>query len=172
MMVEFPGYGRSEGSPSQEAITAVMQKAWDTLAARPEVDKQSIILMGRSIGAGATCQLAARRPSCAVILMSPFTSIKAFAPRYMAPPFLVRDSFDNLATIRSYREPLLVFHGTRDNIIPFRHGRTLADAAENGRLVSYDCGHNDMPTSTPRFWQEIDLFLRQACPNSGFQVAD
>jgi len=160
MMVEFPGYGRSEGAPSQQAITETMQKAYDVLAVRPDVDANRIILMGRSIGAGATCQLAERRPSRAMILISPFTGVRSFAPRYLVPPFLVKDPFDNLAVVRSYRQPLLIFHGTRDDIIPFRHGQALAAAAADGRLVSFESGHNDLPTGT-RFWQAIDAFFRE-----------
>jgi fermentation-respiration switch protein FrsA (DUF1100 family) len=162
MMVEYPGYGRSEGAPSQKTISATLQKAYDVLAARPDVDEKRIILMGRSVGTGATCQLANLRPAFAMILISPFISVTSFAPRYLVPPFLVKDPFNNLSIIRSYKKPLLIFHGTRDDIIPYRHGKTLADAAENSRLVSFECGHNDMPTGSPRFWEEIDAFFRHA----------
>ncbi len=163
MMVEFPGYGRSEGTPSQPTITATMQKAYDVLVARPDVDADRIILMGRSLGAGATCQLAARRPSRALILISSFESVAAFAPRYLVPPLLVKDPFDNLAVIRSYRQPVLIMHGIRDEVIPYRHGQALAAAALNinSKLVSFESGHNDLPTHGARFWQEIDTFLRQ-----------
>ena len=90
-----------------------------------------------------------------MILISPLISLTAFAPRYLVPPFLVKDPFDNLAVVRAYRPPLLIFHGTRDDVIPFRHGQTLAQAAADGRLVSFENGHNDLPTGT-RFLQAID----------------
>ncbi|MCP3951539.1 MAG: alpha/beta hydrolase [Desulfobacterales bacterium] len=161
MMVEFPGYGRSEGAPSQPTITAAMLKAHDILAARPDVDANRIILMGRSLGAGATCQLAARRPSRGLVLVSPFTRITAFAPRYLVPPFLVKDPFDNLAVIRAYRQPVLIMHGARDEVIPYRHGQTLAATAFNGKLVTFESGHNDLPTGSHRFWEAIDAFFQQ-----------
>lgn len=162
MMVEYPGYGRSQGTPSQKTISATMQKAYDVLVARPDVDPERIILMGRSVGAGAACQLARLRPACAMILISPFISVTSFARRYLVPPVLVKDPFDNLAVIRSFKKPLLIVHGTKDEIIPYRHGTALAAAAENSRLVSLDCGHNDMPTDAPYFWQEIDTFFEHA----------
>jgi len=161
LMVEFPGYGRSDGSPSQRTITATMLKAYDVVATRPDVDANRIILMGRSLGGGAVCQLAARRPIRGLILVSAFTSVTAFAPRYLAPPFLVKDPFDNLAVIRAQREPVLIIHGTRDEIIPYRYGQTLAAAAPDGKLVSFNSGHNDLPTDSRQFWQAIDEFLQR-----------
>lgn len=161
LMVEFPGYGRSQGSPSQRTITATMLKAYDVIAARPDVDADRIILMGRSLGGGAVCQLADRRPIRGLILVSAFTSVTAFAPRYLAPPFLVKDPFDNLAVIRAFRRPVLIIHGSRDEIIPYRHGQTLAAAAPDGNLVSFSSGHNDLPTDSRQFWQAIDEFLRR-----------
>ena len=161
MMVEFPGYGRSEGSPSQSTITATLHKALAVLVARPDVDADRIILMGRSLGAGAICQLAARQPARGLILVSPFTSITAFAPRYLVPPFLVKDPFDNLAVIRAYRQPVLIMHGVRDEVIPYRHGQALSAAAFNSKLVSFEAGHNDLPTDDDRFWEAIDAFFRK-----------
>lgn len=161
MLVEFPGYGRSEGKPSQKRITATFVAAYDRLAARPEVDGSRIVLMGRSLGGGAICQLAKRRPSAAMILLSTFTSMKSYAKRSLiAPGFLVRDTFDSLAVVRDYTGPILVFHGKSDRVIPYRHGEKLVEAATNGRLVTYHCGHNDCPPDPEHFWNEIAIFLR------------
>ena len=161
LMVEFPGYGRSQGSPSQQTITAAMLKAYDMVAARPDVDADRIILMGRSLGGGAVCRLAAQRPIRGLILVSAFTSVTAFAPRYLVPSFLVKDPFDNLSVIRAFDKPTLIIHGTRDEIIPYRHGQALAAAARDGKLVSFRSGHNDLPTDSRQFWQAIDDFLRK-----------
>jgi fermentation-respiration switch protein FrsA (DUF1100 family) len=94
--------------------------------------------------------------------MSTFTSVRAFAIRYLAPPFLVRDPFDNLTALRNYAGPLLLMHGKRDEVIPYAHSKKLLEAAPNARLISYDCGHNDCPPDWRAFWQEIESFLRQA----------
>ncbi len=160
-MVEFPGYGRSLGSPSQQTINDIMLKAYDVVAARPDVDATRIILMGRSLGGGAVCQLAARRPIRGLMLVSAFTSVTAFAPRYLVPPFLVKDPFDNLAVIRVLNKPVLIIHGTRDEIIPYRHGQELAAGAPDGKLVSFNSGHNDLPTDSRQFWQAIDEFIQR-----------
>lgn len=159
LLVEYPGYGRSDGSPSQRSISKVMTAAYDMLAARKDIDPQRIVLFGRSVGGGAVCTLAARRPSAALILQSSFTSIRAFAAKYLVPPFLVLDPFDNLSVVKDYSKPVLIIHGTYDEIIPYNHGVALHRAAPKGKMITYACGHNDLPPDQRVFWNDIRLFL-------------
>jgi fermentation-respiration switch protein FrsA (DUF1100 family) len=160
LLVEYPGYGRSAGSPSQESISETFTRAYDTLAARPDVDPARNVFFGRSLGGGAVCDLAAKRPAAALILMSCFTSVRSFAIRYLAPSFLIRDPFDNLAVVRDYSGPVLVIHGRFDEIIPFGHGNTLHAAARNGKMIAYDAGHNDCPPDWSVFWRDVEEFLK------------
>jgi fermentation-respiration switch protein FrsA (DUF1100 family) len=162
LLVEFPGYGRSAGKPTQTNLTETFVTAYDLMTQQKDVDSARIILYGRSIGGGAICSLLNERPSAAVILMSTFSSVRSFAPRYLVPPFLVRDPFDNLSVIRNYHGPLLILHGKQDEVIPYAHGKRLFDASSNARLISYDCGHNDCPPEWREFWKEVEHFLRQA----------
>jgi len=160
LLVEYPGYGRSEGSPSQTSITEAFVAAYDELASRPDIDSSRIVLMGRSLGGGAVCALSTKRPAAGLILMSTFTSARSFAKRYLAPSFLVRDPFDNLAAVGEYQGPVLVMHGRHDTLIPFSHGQALHQAARQGKLVSYEAGHNDCPPDWKVFWEDIEAFLR------------
>lgn len=161
LLVEYPGYGRSEGSPSQKSISEVFNSAYDMLVSRADVDTQRIVLFGRSVGGGAVCDLAAQRPSAALILISSFTSTRPFATRYLAPGFLMRDPFDNLEAVRSYDNPILIMHGKFDEIIPYSHGKTLYKAAKNGKMITYSSGHNDCPPNWDIFWKDIEMFLRE-----------
>jgi pimeloyl-ACP methyl ester carboxylesterase len=160
LLVEYPGYGRSAGKPSQESITETFIAAYDELTARKDIDGSRIVLFGRSLGGGAVCALAAQRPSKALILMSTFTSVRSFAVRYMVPGFFVKDPFDNLALVRSYSGPILFLHGKYDNVIPFRHSVSLQKVAKNSQLIAYDAGHNDCPPNWDDFWQHMESFLR------------
>lgn len=162
LLVEYPGYGRSAGTPSQSSITEVFVTAYDEIVARPSIDSTRVVLFGRSLGGGAVCALAAKRPSVAMILVSTFTSVRSFANHYYAPGFLVRDPFDNLECVRSYTGPVLIIHGRRDTLIPYDHGVTLHGAARQGTLVTYDCGHNDCPPDPAAFQQDVAGFLREA----------
>ena len=159
LLVEYPGYGRSEGSPSQGSITDAFISAYDFVAGRKDVDSARIIFFGRSIGGGAVCALARNRPSAALILISTFTSVRSFALKYFVPGFLMRDPFDNLETVGSYSGPVLIIHGKKDEIIPFSHGIALSNAARNRKMIAYDCGHNDCPPDPVLFWEDIKVFL-------------
>jgi len=161
LLVEYPGYGRSGGRPTQRSITDAFLMAYDGVLKRSDVDPSRIILMGRSLGGGAVCALAELRPSAALIMMSAFTGVRAFALRYLMPPFLVRDPFDNLSVIRKYRHPVLIIHGQRDEIVPYSHGLRLHRAARKGRMITYAAGHNDCPPEWNRFWEDIEAFLHE-----------
>jgi pimeloyl-ACP methyl ester carboxylesterase len=161
LLVEYPGYGRSKGAPSQKSITETFTKAYDIMAAREDIDPSKIILFGRSLGGGAVCALADKRPSAALILMSTFTSARSFASKYLAPPFLVRDPFDNLAVVGRYPEPVLVVHGKFDEVIPYSHGSALHQAARQGKMITYDSGHNDCPPRWDIFWSDVASFLKE-----------
>ncbi len=162
LLVEYPGYGYSSGAPSQESIAEAMIAAYDRLLTRDWVDPRRILGYGRSLGGGAILVLAQHRPLAALVLQSTFTSVRAFAGRFLVPGFLVRDPFDNISAIQAYRGPVLVLHGTSDPLIPFEHGQALAAALPSARLLGLDCGHNDCPPDWLQLWQEIFAFLQQS----------
>ena len=161
LLVEYPGYGRSSGVPTQKSITQAFVAAYDSLLAQKGVDPKRIILFGRSVGGGAICALALQRPSAALILMSTFTSVQSMASKFLVPPFLVRDPFDNLNVIQQYQGPVLLIHGRDDNIIPFSHSSQLHQAADNSCLIAYEAGHNDCPPDWHQFWKDVAAFLAE-----------
>ena len=159
LLVEYPGYGRSEGEPGETSLTETFIAAYDSLISKPEVDAARIVLFGRSVGSGAICALAGARPSAAMILMSPFSSISSMASDYYLPGFLVKDTFDNLSLIKSYNNPILFVHGSRDRIIPYKHSQKLLAASRYGELITYDKGHNNLIEDWNLFWNEVRPFL-------------
>jgi fermentation-respiration switch protein FrsA (DUF1100 family) len=158
LLVEYPGYGRSAGAPSQASIVATFLAAYDRLASDPRIDANNIAVYGRSLGGGAVAQLAKQRPVRAMILESSFTSVADLARHYGIPRWLVRDPFDSLAVVREFRQPLLLLHGSRDEIIPVDHSRALAAANSAAELQEYACGHNDCAPQ----WELVRTFLAQA----------
>lgn len=159
LLVEYPGYGRSGGRPSEENITAAAVAAYDAVINRDDVDPRRVVAFGRSLGGGAACALSRERPLAAIILQSPFTSTRPFARRMLLPGFLVRDVFDNRTALAAYGGPVLVLHGIHDDIIPVGHGRELARTAPRGRLVELSCAHNDCPPDYGEFLRIVARFL-------------
>lgn len=147
LLVEYPGYGRSEGAPSEASIRDAMVAAYDWAVSRG-IAPGRIVGWGRSLGGGALCALARERPLSALILESTFTSASSMAASLGVPGFLVRDPFDNLSLVREFRQPLLLLHGERDRVIPVRHADALSEAASGAELVLMQCGHNDCPRPT------------------------
>lgn len=145
-LVSYPGFGRSQGNPSERTMAETFVGAYDLLTARDDVDPDRVILMGRSMGGGAACLLAARRPSAALVLISTYESMLAMSRRYLVPAFLVKSPLDNLTVVRGYKNPVLVLHGPEDRIIPYSHGVALAEAAPDATFWTYEnVAHVDCP---------------------------
>jgi uncharacterized protein len=159
LLVEYPGYGRSTGSPSEAGIRGVMDAAYDRIAADARVDRSRIFGFGQSLGGGAICLLANDRPLRALILQSTFPSLDIFAGKYWAPAFLLRDHFDNLSSVARFQGPLLVIHGREDQLIPWQQGRRLAAASKNSMFELYDCGHGCWDPKRLPFWHDAIPFL-------------
>ena len=162
LLVEYPGYGRSEGEPGEALIRETMLKAFDTLVAMPEVDPTRIVAYGQSLGGGAVGTLAAQRPLRALILQSTFTSLRPFAKQWLVPQFLLRDTYDTLAVVREFPGPVLVIHGTEDPFIPVVQGRELAAAARQSTYHEYACGHTCWDYDRIPLWDDVGKFLRGA----------
>jgi pimeloyl-ACP methyl ester carboxylesterase len=163
LLVEYPGYGRAPGSPSEKSITESAIALYDWAAKDPRIDPKRILAYGRSLGGGAAVRVAINRPVAAMILESAFTSVADFAARFLAPGAIIRDRFDNRKSLASFRGPLLVLHGRHDTIVPFAHGKELATIVPGATFVELNCGHNDCPRS----WDAIRRFLDAALPLSG-----
>ncbi|HUU00472.1 MAG TPA: alpha/beta hydrolase [Myxococcota bacterium] len=161
LLPEFRGYGRSAGSPSQQAIADDFAKFYDLVVLHPEVDASRVVFHGRSIGGGAVCALAALRRPAAMILQSTFTSLRSMAARFMLPGFLVADPFENIEVVRKLDAPLLVIHGRADDLIPFAQGEKLYAAAQRGKFIAYECDHNGCPPDWDRYWKDIRLWLSE-----------
>ncbi len=160
LLVEYRGYGRSDGSPSEKGIVTDFTAAYDKVTARDEIDSKRVVFFGRSIGTGVACSLARHRKPNAIILASPMRSIPSIASKMLVPRFIIKDKFDNEDFLETYDGPVLILHGKEDRIIPYDHGDKLHRVTPNSRLVSFvDTGHNDMPTYSEEFWNPIVEFL-------------
>jgi fermentation-respiration switch protein FrsA (DUF1100 family) len=161
---EYRGYGRSAGKPDEAGMIGDAVRFYDELVKRPDVDKERIVIHGRSLGGGPACALASQRPCRALVLQSVFTSAADMAKKYFAPGFLAKHPFHNDRILPTLDVPVFISHGTYDEIIPVAHARTLAGLARHATLVEYPCTHNGFPGEGKEedYWQRIEAFLRDA----------
>ena len=127
LAVEYPGYGIYKGSANEESILEDSESVYEYLVSTMKIDPQEIIVLGRSIGSGPATYLASKRKVGALILMSPFTSIRAVV-KDMAGSWaqhLFKERFNNLEAIKKVSCPTFIVHGQRDRIIPFEHSKKL-----------------------------------------------
>jgi fermentation-respiration switch protein FrsA (DUF1100 family) len=161
---EYRGYGRSAGKPSEKDIAADMVSFYDLLIRRPDVDPSRIMFHGRSVGGGVAADLAMRRTPQALILESTFTSIARMAQKFGAPTFLIKHPFRTDRVVAALDVPMLIFHGTRDTVVPVSHGRQLHQLARRATYVEYNSDHNDFPGegNEEAYWREVQSFLGRA----------
>ena len=142
LLVEYPGYGGSPGSPNINTITKIAHAAYDFAIRRLDVNVLKIFAYGRSLGGGPAAILARDRKVAGLILESTYTSMAALASEKGLPSVLLRETYDPESILSQTNLPSLVIHGSQDQLIYKTHGRELAAASENGKLIELNCGHN------------------------------
>ncbi|HEX4962020.1 MAG TPA: alpha/beta hydrolase [Thermoanaerobaculia bacterium] len=161
LAVDFPGYGRSSGTPSEEGLMATGDAAvaWARGSGRP------VVACGWSLGAAVALGAAARHPEGVngLIALSPWTTLAEVAVGIfpaVAVKAMLRERYDSRAAAREVRVPALVVHGELDDLIPVTQGKEIAGAlAGPARWVPVPrTGHNDL-LGRPLVWQEIGAFL-------------
>jgi hypothetical protein len=145
-LVDYRGYGRSGGSPSEDGLYRDGRAVYREAITRG-FGADRIILFGESLGSAIALQLALDRPCAALVLETPFLSIPAMAREHypFAPLFLIRTRFDNEAKIAAVTVPTLLILAELDEIAPPAHGRRLFELASGPKTLVVIPGahHND-----------------------------
>jgi uncharacterized protein len=131
--LEYRGYGRSEGSPSESGIYQDADAAYQYLLNHLGAHPRSIISFGQSLGTAVAANLAARKEVGAVVLEAPFPSASVLASRFFwflpGMHLLVHGQLDTAARLKRVTVPLLIVHCTQDPVIPFELGQATYAAA-------------------------------------------
>ena len=132
LIPDYLGYGLSGGEPSEAGCYATADAAYDWLAHSSEADASKIIVGGWSLGAAVAADLAVRKPVAGLMMLSPFTSAADMAAvhfPFLPTGLLLKHHFENLKKIPQVKVPILIGHGTLDDIVPFEMSKRLAAAA-------------------------------------------
>ncbi|MCB9077424.1 MAG: alpha/beta hydrolase [Anaerolineaceae bacterium] len=146
-IIDYRGYGQSEGRPSEAGSYLDAEAAWQHLVEDRQMRPEQIIIVGRSLGGGIASWLAQHHRAGALVLESTFTSIPDMAARQY--PFLpvrplARVRYNTLARVSTLTMPILIVHSPHDEVIPYDHGRQLFEAApEPKQFLKTAGGHND-----------------------------
>lgn len=143
-LMYYPGYGGSDGSPSQEAIHRNALLLFDKVHAA----HAHVTVIGRSLGSGAAMQLASERPVASLILVTPYDSVLAIASErfWMFPiRWLLKDTFDSANLAPGINVPTLLIAAEHDDVIPAASTHRLFKAFKPGVAnlkVLPGTGHN------------------------------
>lgn len=160
-LINYRGYGESEGSPSAAHLIADARAVVDAMVRRWDGDRE-LILFGRSIGSGVAAQAARAADVDGLILMSPYRSLAHLAKRqvpWLPVRWLLRHRIDTTAAIGTLPPRILVLLGKRDPIIPTEESRALVDQlSPPPEVVEFQAGHN-VPLTSPQIWPHIVGFV-------------
>lgn len=149
LALDYRGYGKSEGSPDERGVYRDAEAAYRYLTEIRRFAPRDIVVYGQSLGGAVAIDLASRHECGGLIVESSFTSGREMARRAFRIPlfeYVPQSRFDSLAKIRNVRCPILIVHGTRDEVIPFAMGQRLYEAAPEPKtfLAVEGAGHNDV----------------------------
>ena len=125
---EYPGYSVYKSDHiSEQTIIEDAEVVLQYLNEKCNVPLDRVFLMGRSLGSGPACYLAAKYQVAGLVLVSAFTSILDVASEHFGffGKLLLKNRFNNLENIRKVKCPTLIIHGTEDSFVPFSHAKML-----------------------------------------------
>lgn len=165
LIISYRGYAESTGKPSESGIyedgVSALSYLQDSLKIKPE----DIVIMGRSIGTTVAINTAMHQPIGGLILVTPLTSGYEMAQQ-MVPSLasIATNTFPSIDKINDISAPLLVIHGTDDEVIPYAMGKQLYETYSGPKqFVAIKHGrHNDLQDVNPElFWGSIESFIKQ-----------
>jgi len=147
LIIDYRGYGKSGGEPSEQGTYLDAEAAWRHLVETRKIPQRRIVLVGESIGGAIAAWLAARHPPGALVIASGFTSVPDLGAKlypFLPVRLLARIRYDTRESLQSVTSPVFIAHSRDDEIVPFEHGLALyAAAKEPKQFLELSGGHNE-----------------------------
>jgi len=160
-MIDYPGFGKTTGKRTEKTMYA--DAAIFYKMARSKFSKEKIIIYGKSLGTGVATQLASVSDCKRVILETPFYSIDALLKHYafIYPVSLMsKFHFPSYEYIKKIESPVTLFHGTKDELIPYKQAVRLAKENPGVQLVTIEGGRHNNLNDSPVFQQQLNSILQ------------
>jgi hypothetical protein len=167
---DYRGYGLSDGQPGERYAYADAEAAYRHLTGTMGIAPGRVIVHGRSVGAALAIHLAAQFPVAGLIAESGFVTAFRVKTRIPVAPF---DRFRNIDKIPRVRCPVLIIHGTGDDLVPLWHGQALYAVAREPKLGLWvkGAGHNDLGWVAGDTYRAAVAELVRLIPEAGAPLA-
>lgn len=159
-MMDYPGFGKSTGKRTEQKLYDDALLKYQVANKRFHAD--SIIIYGKSIGTGIAAQLASIKDCKRLILETPYYSIDALARHYffIYPVMpMTKYTIPTHEYFENINEPISIFHGTRDEVIPYNHSRRLKKDRNTVELITLEGGKHNNLNEFPLFQKKLDSLL-------------
>lgn len=161
--VDYRGYGRSDGVPTEAALKSDALAAYDGLAAKLG-EHPRIVVMGRSLGTALAAYVAARRPVAGIILVTPFSSLAAVGQEshpFVPVRLLLKNPFDVVPDAAKVTAPALFLVAGADRYVPPHHADRLAASWPGPKEVRVieGTGHGNI-VDAPEYWKYVREFVK------------
>jgi len=161
LLINYRGFGASEGQPTESALMADALKAYDTFAA----SYQTVLLAGRSLGTGIATFVASQRPVSGLVLITPYDSLTEVAKHqypWLPVPWLIKDRFESIRYCSEVDAPTLMILAGQDALIPNELSQNLIRAWPNAveTLVIPEASHSNI-SNFPQYYPAILKFMNQ-----------
>ena len=163
LLVNYRGYGKSEGSPDEQALLSDALLLYDTFSERKEIDPLRIAVMGRSLGTAPAVHISALRKVSHSVLVSPFGSMEDLARAnfpFIPVRLLLKHKFNVMPKAASADNPMLTIAASDDGIVPLKHSKRLFEAWKGQKILHVidNADHNTISLHAG-FWTIIREFL-------------
>lgn len=146
LILDYRGYGKSQGTPSEQGTYLDAQAAWQFLLDKG-IPPENIIIMGRSLGGAIAANLSYHKQPKVLILESTFTSVPELGQQvypWLPVKYLARIQYNTRSIISQIKCPILIIHSREDDIIPFNNGEQLFQLAQEPKeFLEIKGSHND-----------------------------
>lgn len=159
-LVNYRGYGRSEGSPSETELFSDALALYDQLM----LTHERVFVIGRSLGSGVASYVASQRSVQKLVLVTPFDSIQSIAQKQFPiypMSILLKDKFNSVARAGNINSDILILAAENDNIVRRYHTDKLVASLVNSApevVFIEDTGHNDI-SQYSKYYQSMRAFL-------------